>query len=76
MVSVVWAGWHLPLFGITDTYRSMPAASFLGFYLSLLVASLALAWLYLRSNGSFARPGRVPRRLGRTSPPTHPPRPH
>jgi membrane protease YdiL (CAAX protease family) len=52
MVSVVWAGWHLPLFGITATYRTMPAAGFLGFYLSLLVASLVLAWLYLRSNGS------------------------
>jgi membrane protease YdiL (CAAX protease family) len=52
MVSVVWAGWHLPLFGITATYRAMPPAGFLGFYLSLLVASLVLAWLYLRSNGS------------------------
>jgi uncharacterized protein len=52
MVSVVWAGWHLPLFGITATYRTMPAAGFIGFYLSLLVASLVLAWLYLRSNGS------------------------
>jgi len=52
MVSVVWAGWHLPLFGITATYRTMPALGFLGFYLSLLVASLMLAWLYLRSKGS------------------------
>jgi membrane protease YdiL (CAAX protease family) len=30
----------------------MPALGFLGFYLSLLVASLMLAWLYLRSKGS------------------------
>jgi CAAX protease family protein len=52
MVSVAWAGWHLPLFGITATYRSMPAFGFIGFYLSLLVASLVLAWVYLRSNGS------------------------
>jgi uncharacterized protein len=52
MVSVVWAGWHLPLFGITAGYRSLPAAGFVGFYLSLLVATLVLAWLYLRSNGS------------------------
>ena len=66
MVSVVWAGWHLPLFGITATYRTMPAAGFLGFYLHLLVASLVLAWLYLRSSGSLLvlavgeplRPGR------------------
>jgi uncharacterized protein len=51
-VSVVWAGWHLPLFGITTGYRDLPAAGFVGFYLSLLVAALVLAWLYLRSNGS------------------------
>jgi len=52
LVSLVWAGWHLPLFGITDGYRSMPAISFAGFYLSILVASLVLAWLYQRSNAS------------------------
>ena len=52
LVSLVWAGWHLPLFGITATYRSMPAIGFLGFYFSLLTASFVLAWLYLRSQGS------------------------
>ena len=51
-VSVAWAGWHLPLFGITATYRSMPPIGFVGFYLSLLVASLVFAWLYLRTAGS------------------------
>jgi membrane protease YdiL (CAAX protease family) len=51
-VSVVWAGWHLPLFGITAGYRNLPVVGFVGFYLSLLVAALVLAWLYLRSNGS------------------------
>lgn len=51
-VSVIWAGWHLPLFGITATYRAMPPIGFVGFYLSLLVASLVFAWLYLRSTGS------------------------
>ena len=52
LVSLVWAGWHLPLFGITATYRSMPAIGFLGFYFSLLTAAFVLAWLYLRSRGS------------------------
>ena len=52
LVSLVWAGWHLPLFGITATYRSMPAIGFLGFYFSLLTASFVLAWLYRRSRGS------------------------
>ena len=37
IVSVAWAAWHLPLFGITATYRSMPAVGFIGFYLSLPV---------------------------------------
>lgn len=50
-VSVVWAIWHLPLFGITPTYRAMPGIGFIGFYLSLLVGALVLAWLYLGSRG-------------------------
>ena len=49
MVSVVWALWHLPLFAITSTYRAMPA---IGFYFSLLVGALVLAWLYLGRRGS------------------------
>ena len=52
IVSAIWAAWHLPLFGITATYRAMPAIGFLGFYFSLLVGSFVLAWLYLRSRAS------------------------
>jgi uncharacterized protein len=52
VVSVIWAAWHIPLFGITATYRAMPAIGFVGFFLSILAASLVLAWLYLRSRGS------------------------
>jgi uncharacterized protein len=52
VVSVIWAAWHIPLFGITATYRAMPAVGFVGFFLSILAASLVLAWLYLRSRGS------------------------
>jgi membrane protease YdiL (CAAX protease family) len=51
-VSAVWALWHLPLFGITPTYRAMPAVGFVGFYLSLLVGALILAWLFIASRGS------------------------
>ena len=47
LVSLVWAGWHLPLFGITATYRSMPAIGFLGVLLQpahcILRAGLALS---------------------------------
>jgi membrane protease YdiL (CAAX protease family) len=52
VVSVIWAGWHLPLFGITATYRAMPAVGFFGFFLSMVAGALVLAWLYLRSRGS------------------------
>ncbi len=52
LVAVVWAGWHLPLFGITATYRTMPAVGFVGFALSLLVGALVLAWLHLRAAGA------------------------
>jgi membrane protease YdiL (CAAX protease family) len=52
IVSAIWAAWHLPLFGVTTSYRAMPAVGFVGFYFSLLVASLVLAWLYLRSRAS------------------------
>jgi membrane protease YdiL (CAAX protease family) len=51
-VSVIWAGWHLPLFGITATYRAMPAIGFIGFFLSMVAGALVLASLYLRSGGS------------------------
>jgi membrane protease YdiL (CAAX protease family) len=52
IVSLIWAAWHIPLFGITATYRAMPAIGFVGFYFSLLIGALVLAWLYLHSRGS------------------------
>jgi membrane protease YdiL (CAAX protease family) len=52
IVSMIWAAWHLPLFGITATYRAMPAVGFVGFFFSMLTASCLLAWLYLRSRAS------------------------
>ncbi len=45
LVSLVWAAWHIPLFGITPSYRAMPIAGFLGFALSIWVASWIFAWL-------------------------------
>ncbi|HEV7166366.1 MAG TPA: CPBP family intramembrane glutamic endopeptidase [Micrococcaceae bacterium] len=52
VVSAIWAAWHIPLFGVTPTYRAMPAIGFLGFFLSIVTASLVLAWLYLHSRAS------------------------
>jgi membrane protease YdiL (CAAX protease family) len=52
LVSLIWAGWHLPLFGITAGYRQMGPAEILGWYLALLVGTFLLAWLYHRSRAS------------------------
>ena len=45
LVSLPWAVWHLPLFGVTPSYRAMPLVGFLGFAASIWVASWIFAWL-------------------------------
>ncbi|MEI4272178.1 type II CAAX endopeptidase family protein [Klenkia sp. LSe6-5] len=52
LVAVVWALWHLPLFGITPSYRAMPALGFVGFAASIWVASWIFAWLLQIGRGS------------------------
>jgi membrane protease YdiL (CAAX protease family) len=52
LVSIPWALWHLPLFGITPSYRAMPLLGFLGFALSIWVASWIFAWLLHAGRGS------------------------
>jgi CAAX protease family protein len=52
LVSVPWAVWHLPLFGITPSYRAMPIVGFVGFAASIWVASLIFAWLLHVGRGS------------------------
>ena len=52
LVAIVWAAWHLPLFGITPSYRAMPAIGFLGFAASIWVASWIFAWLLGLGRGS------------------------
>lgn len=52
LVSVPWALWHVPLFGITPSYRSMPLVGFVGFALSIWVASWIFAWLLHVGRGS------------------------
>ncbi len=51
-VALVWAAWHLPLFGITPSYRAMPAVGFVGFAASIWVASWIFAWLSRLGRGS------------------------
>jgi uncharacterized protein len=52
VVSIIWAGWHIPLFGITPSYRAMPLIGFVGFYFSIWVASWIFAWLLRFGRGS------------------------
>jgi membrane protease YdiL (CAAX protease family) len=52
LVSIPWALWHLPLFGVTPSYRAMPLLGFLGFALSIWVASWIFAWLLHVGGGS------------------------
>lgn len=47
-----WALRHLPLFGITPSYRWMPLIGFIGFAISIWVASLIFAWLLHVGRGS------------------------
>jgi uncharacterized protein len=53
LVAVVWALWHLPLFGFAAGMRAMGPAEIGGWFLSLLTGSFLLTWLFNRS-GSIA----------------------
>jgi len=52
LVAIVWAAWHLPLFGITPSYRAMPPIGFVGFAASIWIASFLFAWLARLGRGS------------------------
>jgi membrane protease YdiL (CAAX protease family) len=52
VLSLIWAAWHIPLFGITPSYRAMPLIGFVGFYFSIWVASWIFAWLLRFGRGS------------------------
>ena len=42
---MVWAGWHLPLFWLADSFRSF-GPLLLGWFVGLMAASVVLAHLY------------------------------
>lgn len=52
VLSLFWALWHLPLFGILDTYRSMGPAGILGWFLSIVTGAIVLTWLFNSTGGS------------------------
>ena len=50
LLGVIWATWHLPLFFIPGT--DTPGQSFTVYLLGVTPLSVAIAWLYWRTNGS------------------------
>jgi len=50
VLGVIWACWHLPVFFIPDTDKY--GQSFPMYLLSVTALSVAMAWLYWRTNGS------------------------
>jgi membrane protease YdiL (CAAX protease family) len=51
LVTVVWAGWHLPLFLVADSFHGMGIAA-IGWFFGLGAGSLVLTWLYVGSRRS------------------------
>jgi membrane protease YdiL (CAAX protease family) len=45
IVAVVWAGWHLPLFLVLDSFRGLGVAAG-GWLIGLYAGSIVLTWLY------------------------------
>jgi hypothetical protein len=52
LLSVIWAGWHLPLLASNPTYRAMGPVMLIGWYASLLTGTALLGWMYEGSRGS------------------------
>lgn len=50
VVGIIWACWHLPFFFISGTDKS--GQSFPVYLLTVTALSVAMAWLYWRTNGS------------------------
>jgi membrane protease YdiL (CAAX protease family) len=50
VLGIIWACWHLPFFFISST--DMVGQSFPAYLLSVTAVSVAMAWLYWRTNGS------------------------
>jgi uncharacterized protein len=51
LVALVWAGWHLPLFLVLDSFRGLGLAA-VGWVIGLYAGSIVLTWLYAASGRS------------------------
>jgi membrane protease YdiL (CAAX protease family) len=53
VLALIWAGWHLPMFGVVETYRAMGPAGLLGgFGLGLCAGAVVLARVVNQTGGS------------------------
>ncbi|GAA1827810.1 type II CAAX endopeptidase family protein [Actinomadura chokoriensis] len=46
LLTVVWAGWHLPLFWVVESFRSFSAATVVGFLIGMFSGAVVLAWIF------------------------------
>jgi membrane protease YdiL (CAAX protease family) len=52
ILSVLWAGWHAPMFAVVTTFQAFTAPILVGWFLGLFCGAVVLTWLYNRSGGS------------------------
>jgi membrane protease YdiL (CAAX protease family) len=52
ILSLFWAGWHIPLFSFAMGLRSMGLVGVQDWFISMLIGSVLLAWLYNSTGGS------------------------
>jgi membrane protease YdiL (CAAX protease family) len=52
LVAAVWVPWHLPLFWVSDSFRSFGPAGTVGWLVSITAGSVVLTWMYLGSGAS------------------------
>jgi uncharacterized protein len=52
VLSLLWAGWHIPLLISNESYRQMGVFGLFGWFLSLWIGSVLLTWLFNGSGGS------------------------
>lgn len=52
VLAVLWAGWHLPLFAILESFRGFSAVELPGFLLGITAGAFVLTWLFNRTGGS------------------------
>lgn len=52
LLAVAWAGWHIPLFAFSPGLSSLGLAGSGGWFLSVVLGSILLTWLFNSSGGS------------------------